>query len=179
MQGWQIATPAMKGMVMTIIIFTTSMKKKEQNQYPEERFAATAFELLVAKKMHEQLRNLELIPKVKVITATTDEQTVFEGYFDEAVKTAIKEIIQDVWREGDFWHLGDLLQFKEIVESEEEHTNRSRLVRKLIRFALFTNNQQIINTSQEAFRANEEYVRAMNKVEEIVDKKVSRILEQE
>jgi hypothetical protein len=169
----------MKGMVMTVIIFTTSMKKKEQNQHPEERFAATAFELLVAKKIHEQLENLELIPKVKVVTATTDEQTVFVGDFDEAVKTAIKEIIQDVWTEGDFWHLADLLQFKETVESEEEHTNRSRLVRKLIRFALSTNNQQIINTSQEAFRANEEYVHAMNKIEETVDKKISGILGQE
>jgi hypothetical protein len=169
----------MKGMVMTIIIFTTSMRKKEQNQHPEERFAATAFELLVAKKIHEQLENLELIPKVKVVTATTDEQTVFVGDFDEAVKTAIKEIIQSVWTEGDFWHLADLLQIKETVESEEEHTNRSRLVRKLIRFALSTNNQQIINTSQEAYRANEEYVHAMNKIEETVDKKVSRILGQE
>ena len=166
-------------MVMTVIIFTTSMKKKEQNQHPEERFAATAFELLVAKKIHEQLENLELIPKVKVVTATTDEQTVFVGDFDEAVKTAIKEIIKDVWTEGDFWHLADLLQFKETVESEEEHTNRSRLVRKLIRFALSTNDQQIINTSQEAFRANEEFVHAMNKIEETVDKKVSGILGQE
>lgn len=154
------------------------MKKKEKGQHPEERFAATAFELLVAKKIHEQLENLELIPKVKVVTAT-DEQTVFVGDFDEAVKTAIKEIIQDVWREGDFWHLADLLEFKEIVESEEEHTNRSRLVRKLIRFALSTNDQQIINTSQEAFRANEEYVHAMNKIEETVDKNVSQILGQE
>ena len=169
----------MKGTAMTIIIFTESMLKKDNTHQPEVEFASTAFEMLVAKKIREQLA---LTPTVKVVTAM-EEQTVFcydgENNYDEAVKTAIKQIIQNVWTEAEFWDLGMLLQIKDVLENEDEQNDSSRLVRKLVHFATVSHHPQVINKSQEAFRANEEFTHAINQLEEIVDKKIGRMTGEE
>jgi len=168
---------------MTAIIFTTSLRKTEEQQRPEERFAATAFEMLVTKKIREQLEDkLELTPEIKVVTVAYNqdslEQTVFVGDYDEAMKTAIKDIIQDVWTESLFWELGVLLQLKDVIEDESNQDDSSRLVRKVVYLAP-SHHAQIQVQVQMAFRANEEYVHAMNKLVELVDKTIDRCLGQE